>query len=327
MEFLFLKSVNINIVLSWIIIAILFARIILRKKSKQVCFLLWGILCFKFFVPFSFKCRWSLIPSIETFNIEDIYNRSFRIHSGINKLDEIINNVIGSRYYEGVTVPTGAMALTMKILSIIWLAGMLVFLTGFIINTLKFKKNLCTAVHYEKNIWESDMITSPFVFGFFKPRIYIPFNLTQIEFNNIVEHERSHIKHGDHLWKLLAYLLLILNWYNPLIWLAYKKFIDDMELACDERVIKKMNISARKNYAEILLNCTVNQTLTLGKQLYFGRENIKDRVTDIVKYKKQSKLAFLISVGLLLIVAVCFLTNPESSNSQNIFDLLKAINN
>ena len=129
------------------------------------------------------------------------------------------------------------------------------------------------------------------------------------------------------MWKLLAYLLLILNWYNPLIWLAYKKFIDDMELACDERVIKKMNISARKNYAEILLNCTVNQTLTLGEQLYFGRENIKDRITSIVKYKKQSKLVFLISVGLLLIVAVCFLTNPENSNSQNIFEFFKAINN
>lgn len=327
MEFLFLKSVNINIVLSWIIIAILFVRIILKKKSKQVCFSLWGILCFKFFIPFSFECRWSLIPSIETFSIEDIYNRSFRIHSGISKLDEILNNIIGSRYYEGVTVPTGAMSFTLKILSITWFAGILVFLIGFIIYTIKLKRNLCTAVHFEKNIWESDIITSPFVFGFFKPRIYIPFNLTQIEINNVVAHESSHIKHGDHLWQLLVYLLLMLNWYNPLIWLAYKKFIDDMELACDERVIKKMDISARKNYSKILLNCTVNQTFTLGEQLYFGRENIKERVVNIVKYKKQSKSVFLFSVGLLLIVAICFLTNPENSNGQNILELLKVINN
>ena len=162
---------------------------------------------------------------------------------------------------------------------------------------------------------------------FFKPRIYIPFNLTQIEINNVVAHESSHIKHGDHLWQLLVYLLLMLNWYNPLIWLAYKKFIDDMELACDERVIKKMDISARKNYSKILLNCTVNQTFTLGEQLYFGRENIKERVVNIVKYKKQSKSVFLFSVGLLLIVAICFLTNPENSNGQNILELLKVINN
>ena len=115
MEFLFLKSVNINIVLSWIIIAILFVRIILKKKSKQVCFSLWGILCFKFFIPFSFECRWSLIPSIETFSIEDIYNRSFRIHSGISKLDENLNNIIRSRYNERVTLPTRAITYTLKI--------------------------------------------------------------------------------------------------------------------------------------------------------------------------------------------------------------------
>lgn len=321
-----MKSVNTNIVLSWIIIAILFVRVLLRKNSKQICFSLWGILCFKFFIPFSFECKWCLIPSIETFNAEDIYNRSFRIHSGIDKLDDAINNTIGSRYYEGVTVPTGTTLLILKALSIIWLVGMSVLLIGFIINTVRLKRKLCTAVYFEKNIWKSDMITSPFVFGVFKPRIYIPFNLTQIEFDNIVKHESSHIKHGDHLWKLLAYLLLMMNWYNPLMWFAYKKLIDDMELACDERVVKKMNVSARKKYAEILLNRTVNKTLSPGERVYFGRENIKDRVAGIVKYKKQSKPIFLISTALLLIVAICFLTNPENSNSQNIFELLKVIN-
>ena len=327
MESLFFKCLNASIVLSWIIIAILLIRILLKKLSKQVCFLLWGIVGLKFFIPFSYESKLSLIPSIEIFNINDIYNRSFRIYSGISKLDDFINNIIGSRYYEGVTVPAGTMAVVTKILSIIWIIGVVVFCICFITNFLKMKRKLCTSIRFKDNIWESDMITSPFVFGIFRPRIYVPFNIGKNEFENIVAHERAHIKHGDHLWKLAAYFVLIINWYNPLLWIAYKKFIDDMELACDERVVKELNISARKNYAKILLNCTVNKTLVLEDQLYFGQENIKDRVISIVNYKKQSKVIILFSVVLLFIIAACFLTNPENSNSYSIIELLKIINN
>ena len=322
MEALFLDSLNTNIVLIWIISAILLVRVVFKKVSKQLCCLLWAIVGIKSLIPFSLESVFSFIPSAEFFSLNDIYTRSFRINSGITIVDTFVNNILGSRYYEGVTVPTGTMLTAIRILSVIWIIGMSVFLLGLIISIFNLKKKLCTSIKYEKNIWQSDMITSPFVFGFIKPKIYIPFNMENNEFQYIILHEREHIRHGDQLWKLLSYLIVLINWYNPLIWIAYKKFADDLEIACDERVTHSMSISERKHYANTLLNYTVNKTLVLGDQLYFGRENIRERIKNIIDYKKPTKIVVLISLIVLMIISIGLLTNPESSN-RNILDLLQ----
>lgn len=324
MEALFLDSLNTNIVLVWIIAAILLVRIVLKKVSKQLCCLLWAIVGLKCLIPISFESIFSFIPSAEFFNLSDIYSHSFKINSGITIVDTFINNILGSRYYEGVTVPTGTMLTTVRVLSIIWIVGMLAFLLGSIISIFSLKKKLCTSIKYEKNIWQSDMITSPFVFGFIRPKIYIPFKVKNNDLQYIVLHEKEHIRHGDQFWKLLFYFIVFINWYNPLIWIAYKKFADDLETACDERATNCMSISERKQYANTLLGYTVNKTLVLGDQLYFGRENIKERIKNIIEYKEPSKIVVFISFVLLIIISIGLLTNPKSSN-QNLLDLLQMI--
>lgn len=322
MEVLFLYFLNSNIVLALLIITILILRILIKKISKQISLLLWGIVAIKCMLPFTFESQLSLIPSAQFFDINDIYTYSFQINSGISVIDSFVNQLLGSRYYEGVTVPTGTMMTTVNILSVIWILGIIILSIGFIVNFLNLKRKLCLSIKYKNNIWQCDMITSPFVFGVIRPRIYIPFNLKDNEIQYIVLHENEHIKHGDHIWKLISYLLLIINWYNPLIWIAYKIFSNDIEIACDERVVKKISKSDRKDYAKVLLKNTVNKTLVLGDQLYFGRENIKERVKYIIGYKKSNRAALIISLVLLMIVSIGFLTNPENANVKSVYEIL-----
>lgn len=138
-------------------------------------------------------------------------------------------------------------------------------------------------------------------------------------------HEKEHIRQWDHIWKFTAHIILILNWYNPFMWLAYKKFADDIELACDERVVRNLNNEERKNYALTLMDYSSNKYVSLGKSLYFGRENTKKRIINVLNYKKPIVFIVCIFVVLIIILAIGLLTVPDASTNQNIYDLLRKV--
>lgn len=180
---LFTYSLNLNIVLIWVILALLIFRLLSRKVSKQLCYLLWGILAVKCLLPVSVGSIFSFIPGAEFFNVNDFYTVGFEIHSGIDFFDTYINDYLGDHYFEGISVPVGKMLNTIEGLCGMWIFGIIVLLSKLLFDVSRLKEELSTAVRYEENIWQSDIITSPLVYGIIKPKIYIPFNMEPENFD------------------------------------------------------------------------------------------------------------------------------------------------
>ncbi len=226
-------------------------------------------------IPVSVTSHLSMIPSIELLDKKYLYEHTFKINTGIYFFDYGINEALADTYFEGISVPMGALSTFFKIFTIVWIVGMAVFFVLSAVNYIKLRKTLSTSVILKENVWQSDQISTPFVLGFLKPKIYIPFNVDQDELDYIISHEKSHIKHFDNLTKTVAYIILIINWYNPLMWVAYKQFSNDLELYCDETVVKNMKKEERNKYIKTLLNNTVVTNDVFVETLFFGELDIK----------------------------------------------------
>ena len=311
MSDLFLKIVNMSISASWLVVAVLILRLVLKKAPKWANVLLWGIVAVRLICPFSFESALSLIPSAETFPEKIISGPSFDVQTGITPIDNRINDYLGDRYFEGVTVPTNNGNNVMTILTIVWIIGILLLATYTIISYWRLNRKVDTAVHYKDNIFQSENVSSPFVLGLIKPRIYLPFKLDGQDMEHVVAHEQAHIRRKDHWWKPLGFLLLTIHWFNPLMWLAYVLLCRDIELACDEKVIKELGNEQRADYTQALVACSVNRRMIAACPLAFGEVSVKERVKSVMNYKKPAFWVIILAVIACVIVAVCFLTNPK----------------
>lgn len=311
MNELFLKILNMSISASWLILAVLFLRLILRRAPKWVNILLWGIVAIRLICPFSFESTLSLIPSAETFPKQVISGPSFDIQTGIAPADNRINDYLGDRYFEGVTVPVNNGNNVMTILTIVWIIGILLLATYTIISYWHVHREIYTAVRYKDNIFLSENVNYPFVLGIIKPRIYLPFNMNQQNLECVISHEQAHIRRKDHWWKPLGFLLLMLHWFNPLMWLAYALLCRDIELACDEKVIKNLDNEQRADYTQSLVECSVNRRIIAACPIAFGEVGVKERVKSVMNYKKPTFWVIILAVITCAIVAICFLTNPK----------------
>lgn len=333
MNELFLKIINMSISASWLILAVLILRLVLKKAPKWVNVLLWGIVAVRLICPFSFESALSLIPSAETFPEKVISGPSFDIQTGISPVDNRINDYLGDRYFEGVTVPANNGNNIMTILTIVWIIGILLLVAYTIISYRRLHREIDTAVHYKDNIFQSENVSSPFVLGIINPRIYLPFSMNEQDLEHVVAHEQAHIRRKDHWWKPLGFLLLTIYWFNPLMWLAYVLLCRDIELACDEKVIKELGNEQRADYTQALVVCSVNRRMIAACPLAFGEVGVKDRVKSVMNYKKPAFWIIILAVIACVIVAVCFLTNPmgfqfdEATHtivSANYFDMRNA---
>ena len=304
----FLKIINMSISASWLIFAVLILRLVLKKAPKWVNVLLWGIVAIRLICPFSFESALSLIPSAETFPKKIISGPSFDVQSGITPVDNRINDYLGDRYFEGVTVPANNGNTIMTILTIVWTIGILLLVAYTVISYWRLHREIDTAVRYKDNIFQSENVSSPFVLGLIKPRIYLPFKLDGQDMEHVVAHEQAHIRRKDHWWKPLGFLLLTIHWFNPLMWLAYVLLCRDIELACDEKVIKGLSNEQRADYTQALVACSVNRRMIAACPLTFGE---KERVKSVMNYKKPAFWVIIIAVIVCVGVAVCFLTNPK----------------
>lgn len=307
----FLKIINMSISASWLIFAVLILRLVLKKAPKWVNVLLWGIVAIRLICPFSFESALSLIPSAETFPKKIISGPSFDVQSGITPVDNRINDYLGDRYFEGVTVPANNGNTIMTILTIVWTIGILLLVAYTVISYWRLHREIDTAVRYKDNIFQSENVSSPFVLGLIKPRIYLPFKLDGQDMEHVVAHEQAHIRRKDHWWKPLGFLLLTIHWFNPLMWLAYVLLCRDIELACDEKVIKGLSNEQRADYTQALVACSVNRRMIAACPLAFGEVGVKERVKSVMNYKKPAFWVIIIAVIVCVGVAVCFLTNPK----------------
>ena len=312
MSEIFLKIINMSISASYIVLAVLLLRLLLKKAPKWITVVLWGIVAVRLVCPFSIESVLSLIPSAETVSPDIMMDRTPEINTGIPIINQVINPVISGSFTPDPGTSANPLQLWIPTFAVIWIVGMIALLIYTVISYAKVKRKIGTAVLYKDNIYQSENVVSPFVLGIIKPNIYLPFKMNEKDMEHVVAHEMAHIRRKDHLWKPLGFILLTLHWFNPLMWLGYVLLCRDIELACDEKVIKELDHDARADYSQALLTCSVNRRMIAACPLAFGEVGVKDRVKSVLNYKKPAFWIIIAAVVACVVVAVCFLTNPPA---------------
>lgn len=316
MDDIFLKLVNLSISASWLILTALVLRFVLKKAPKWVMPLLWGVVALRLVCPFSIESALSLIPSAETIPSEIVTETREPVLYEQATLDIVTNPTLPSAAEVPVGVSRQQAQVDFNIYSVLWLAGMAALLVHALVSAGKLKKKLATAILLRDNIYESEFVDSPFLFGVVQPNIYLPMHMDEGTAAHVIAHERAHLARRDHWWKVLGYLVLALHWFNPLVWAAYILFCRDIELACDEKVVKGLDGAARADYSQALLSCAAPRRAVAACPLAFGEGNIKTRVKSALHYKKPAFWVAAVAVLAVVIVAVCFLTNPKSERGS-----------
>lgn len=316
MDDVFLKLVNLSISASWLILAVLVLRVVLKKAPKWVMPLLWGVVALRLVCLFSIESALSLIPSAETIPSEIVTETREPVLYEQATLDIVTNPTLPPAAEVPVGVSRQQAQVDFNIYSVLWLAGMAALLVHALVSAGKLKRKLATAILLRDNIYESEFVDSPFVFGVVKPNIYLPMHMDEGTAAYVIAHERAHLARRDHWWKVLGYLVLALHWFNPLVWVAYILFCRDIELACDEKVVKGLDGAARADYSQALLSCAAPKRAVAACPLAFGEGNIKMRVKSALHYKKPAFWVAAAAVLAVVIVAVCFLTNPRSERGS-----------
>lgn len=316
MDDVFLKLVNLSISASWLILAVLVLRVVLKKAPKWVMPLLWGVVALRLVCLFSIESALSLIPSAETIPSEIVTETREPVLYEQATLDIVTNPTLPSAAEVPVGVSRQQAQVDFNIYSVLWLAGMAALLVHALVSAGRLKRKLATAILLRDNIYESEFVDSPFVFGVVKPNIYLPMHMDEGTAAYVIAHECAHLARRDHWWKVLGYLVLALHWFNPLVWVAYILFCRDIELACDEKVVKGLDGAARADYSQALLSCAAPGRAVAACPLAFGEGNIKMRVKSALHYKKPAFWVAAAAVLAVVIVAVCFLTNPRSERGS-----------
>lgn len=307
---------NLSISASWLILAVLVLRVVLKKAPKWVMPLLWGVVALRLVCLFSIESALSLIPSAETIPSEIVTETREPVLYEQATLDIVTNPTLPSAAEVPVGVSRQQAQVDFNIYSVLWLAGMAALLVHALVSAGKLKRKLATAILLRDNIYESEFVDSPFVFGVVKPNIYLPMHMDEGTAAYVIAHECAHLARRDHWWKVLGYLVLALHWFNPLVWVAYILFCRDIELACDEKVVKGLDGAARADYSQALLSCAAPKRAVAACPLAFGEGNIKTRVKSALHYKKPAFWVAAAAVLAVVIVAVCFLTNPRSERGS-----------
>ena len=317
MSYILLKLINMSVTASYLLIAVMLIRLIFRKMPKYINCILWGIVALRLLLPFSLESALSILPGTEPLSERFLTGPTYDIDTGIEYIDTQMNHYLGDKYFEGVTVSVNHGAKILSVLSVIWLIGIAVLLIYGILSYLKLKK-ITGASLQENGIMLCDNIDTPFILGIFKPRIFMPSDMGLEERELVLKHERAHLKRRDNIWKPLGYILLTVYWFNPLMWIAYSMFCKDTEAACDQKAIKDMDGDSKKNYAQALLNCSSPKKFINACPLAFGETGVKQRIKQVLKFKKPALWITVAALILCAVTATLFLTDPQSQHISDI---------
>ena len=312
---IFLKLLNLSITASWLILAVLCIRLLFRKIPKWITCLLWGVVAIRLIFPFSIESAFSLQLSAEPIRTSTMVEGELipyvpSVDSNIGVVENTVNPLLAEAFAYQETESVAPLQIATEIAGSVWLSGMVVLLIFALVSMIKLRLRVREAVRYKENIYICDAVKSPFILGIIKPRIYLSSALSEEEMDYIIAHERAHLKRKDHLWKPFGYLLLCIYWFNPLCWIAYIMLCKDIELACDEKVIKDMSFGDKKEYSRVLLFCATQRHLVMACPLAFGEVGVKERVKTVLNYKKPTFWITIAAIVVCAIVAICFLTNP-----------------
>lgn len=319
MEGIFIKLLNLSIQASILITVVLLLRFILNKSPKSIKCLLWALVAIRLVCPFSIESKFSLAPDAEVVSMDN-YVGMPNVLSKTTGSDRYVKGYAESYDHEVVTVEKKNTD-PLHIFSIIWLGGVVILAVYALGSCLKIWRRVKLSIRTTENIYICDRIDSPFIFGIIKPRIYLPSRMNEEQKESVIAHERAHLKRLDHFWKPFGFGLLSVYWFNPLCWLAYILFCRDIELACDEKVIKDMDAKQKKIYSKVLLSFSESEKHVLACPLAFGEVGVKERIKSILNYKKPTFWIIAVAVISILVTSVLFLTNPQNNTYEITFHI------
>lgn len=315
---LFLRLLNMSIQASVLIVIVVLLRLILKKSPKWIYCLLWVLVAIRLICPFSIESIFSLAPNAEVISTTVSDSRP-NIRSGVTQIDRHANLYIENYYLEnlsGQEITKVESINLIHIVSFVWLAGIVVLMIYAFVRYLIIWRRVKESICIKENIFICDRIGTPFILGIVRPYIYLPSNMNDEQMSSVIAHEQAHLKRGDHFWKPFAYCLLVIYWFNPLCWVAYILLCRDIELACDEKVIKDMDIEQKKIYSKTLLSFSEPGRLISACPLAFGEVGVKQRIKSVLNYKKPAFWITIISLVAIIITSVLFLTNPKEKIAE-----------
>lgn len=315
LEKIFLQILNMSFTASFVIILVLIARLFLKKSPKVLSYALWGVVLFRLICPFSFESIFSLLPAKTNPISQDIvYEAIPTIDTGIPAINNTVNQLLPAATPAASVNP---LQLWVFIGSAVWLLGMVILLIYSIVSLVKLQKRLKNAVHEKDNIYLAEYLDTPFVMGIICPKIYLPISLKEGEKRYILLHEQMHIKRFDHVGKIVFFFVLCLHWFNPLVWIAFFFSGKDMEMSCDEAVIKQLGSDVKKEYSSSLLTLATGRRIIGGSPLAFGEGDTKGRIKNVLNYRKPA--FWMVVIAVFVVVGLCLglMANPKSSTTFN----------
>ncbi len=316
MSKLFLSLLNMSLTASYVMVAVILIRQLLKKLPKSLSYGLWSVVAFRLICPVSFESTFSLLPKGGPAIPQNIvYDQVPLINTGIGNMDSFINDYLPAATPQASINP---IQIYIGIGEMVWIFGLMVILLYSLASVIMLKKRLKDAKWIEDNIYEANNLKTPFVLGIIKPKIYLPLGLNEEERPYILEHEQIHIKRYDHIIKPLAFFILALHWFNPLVWISFRLMSKDMELSCDERVLKEMDEKLKKPYANSLLSLAAGKPILNGGPLAFGEGNVRGRIKNVLNYKKPPFWMIIVSVIIVIGIGIGLLTNPKSLEDSEV---------
>ena len=312
MSGVFLKVLNMSITASFLIAAVILLRLLLKKAPKWVTCLLWAVVAVRLICPFSIESVLSLVPTDEPVPMNIMMAPRPTIETGIAVIDNTVNPVISESMAPGVGDSVNPLQVVTFVAAIVWVVGIAVLIIYAIVSWLRLRRQVAVSVKVGDGVMACDSVDSPFILGVFKPVIYVPSYMSGETLESVLRHESAHLTRKDHWWKPLGFLLLTVYWFNPLCWAAYILLCRDIELACDEKVIRDMNTTDKAAYSQALLDCSVNRARVAACPLAFGEVGVKERVKSVLNYKKPAFWVIVCAVVACVVVAVCFMTKAKS---------------
>ena len=313
MEELFLCLLNRSLTAGWMVLAIVLLRWIFRKRIPGTIFVvLWGLVAVRLLLPVSWDSAWSLIPSAEPVPRDIAQAAEPALNTGIPFLNAAINPVLSDQMSPDVAASINPLQVVMWVAAMLWLAGCAGMMIYAVVGCARIRRRVREAVPAGDGIWICDRISTPFVFGMFRPRIFLPSLLDEKTSVYVMAHERAHLERRDPLWKPIGFLLLSIFWFQPLLWVAYSLFCRDIERACDEKVLRSLGEEGKVPYSRALLECSAPRRTVGVCPLAFGETGVRARVKNVLNYKKPTFWVIVIAVILVLAAGICFLTNPKT---------------
>ena len=305
-----------SVAASWLALAIILLRLVLKRAPRSIICMMWALVGVRLVLPIKIESIFSLVPSVDTLPHGIMYSKAPTVHTGITYLNSTVNPIISEQLAPRTGDSANPMQIIIFVASLVWLLGVGVMLIYTSVSYIRIRIKVREAVKSDA-VWLCDGIESPFILGIFRPRIYVPSNVAATDFEYILAHEKAHLKRFDHFGKPLGFSLLAVNWFNPVMWISYILLCRDIEIACDERVLKEKGDGIKKAYSNALISASVSKRIISACPIAFGEVSVKSRVKKVLDYKKPTLWIIIVASILAIVTAVCFLTNPKENNTPS----------